>query len=230
MPQEADSLRTVEHACEPDSRTKLLFGGIGVHTGMPRSITLAEEHAHIACYALNPTVPEDIAIHFETAKNLYLYAWLVYRFYPVAEQQARGSVEFALRERQPEFVKKYSEKRCHDPTLRPLLENAIKEGLVKNEDFPSRELWAYRIAESRYRHEVIARAGPQGLNETADYSHVQPTEEDLNHDWLGDFLETIPSIRNEYAHGSGMPYPFVLHTFEVVTVIINQFFPAAQIT
>jgi hypothetical protein len=58
-----------------------------------------------------------------------------------------------------------------------------------------------------------------------DYSEVQPTEEDLSHDWLKDFLDAIPYIRNVHAHGSGMLYHTVLHTFEVVTELINQLYP-----
>jgi hypothetical protein len=58
-----------------------------------------------------------------------------------------------------------------------------------------------------------------------DDANVRPTEDELNHDWLDDFLNAIPYLRNEYAHGSGMLHYSVLHTFEVVTELINQLFP-----
>ena len=61
-----------------------------------------------------------------------------------------------------------------------------------------------------------------------DYSNVKPTEEDLNQDWLGGFLKAIPEIRNEYAHGSEMLYQTVLHTFSLVSQMINQLYPVPE--
>jgi len=61
-----------------------------------------------------------------------------------------------------------------------------------------------------------------------DDSGVIASEDDLNYDWLKAFLDAIPYIRNQHAHGSGMLYHVVLHTFDVVTQIINQLYPAAE--
>lgn len=227
MINEADSLRLPERLTIPDPRSSY-FARHDPETGRPKKLTVEDLHAAVARFTLNPNVPEAIAIHFETAKNLYVYGWFVFRFYPIAEQQAFGTLEFALRERQPEFVREYAKKRPRGfgPGLSALLRNAIKDHLVRNEAFRAREQWAQRRAVERYRYEQMEKMRAEGLSQMeVDDSHVKPTEDDLNHNWLGVFLDAIPYLRNEYAHGSGMLHHTVLHTFEVVSEIINQLFP-----
>ena len=78
---------------------------------------------------------------------------------------------------------------------------------------------------SRRMHEL-------GLSEMAipDEEPV-PTAEELAYDWVGHFTETLPSIRNDYAHGSTSLHTTVLRTFEVARMFINQLFvgaPSAQ--
>lgn len=226
MITESDALRSPGRVCSPDPRT-LGFSVIDNESGLTRQRSLDDQHAKVADFVLNAKVPGEIAIHFETAKNLYLYAWFVFRFYPVAEQQAFASLEFALRERQSEFVASYRSKhRDREPGLGALLKNAIEAELVRNEAFRARERWALRRACARFDLEITKKMADEGLKSmVVDYSEVQPTEEDLSHDWLKDFLDAIPYIRNVHAHGSGMLYHTVLHTFEVVTELINQLYP-----
>lgn len=51
-------------------------------------------------------------------------------------------------------------------------------------------------------------------------------DEDLqDYDYLSVLLKHIPSTRNDYAHGSDMLHNQVLHSFEVVSELINQLFP-----
>lgn len=232
MVNEADSLRSPDRIFDPDPRTPALVR-IDSKTGLPRSITPIDQHEAVAWFQLNPMAPESVQIHFETAKNLYLYAWCVFRFYPVAEQQAFGTLEFALRERQPDFVRQYAKRHSRniEPGLGTLLSNAIKKGLLRNGAFPARERWAHRHALERFRHEQIMKMITEGLTEMAvDDTGVVASEDDLNYDWLQAFSDSIPSIRNEHAHGSGMLYHSVLHTFDVVTQIINQLYPASSTT
>jgi hypothetical protein len=91
-----DALRDPKQATDPDARSEAfaVLDPEGI-----RKATLADSHGAIRDFVLNPAVPNSIMVHFETAKNLYLYAWFVYRFYPVAEQQALTALEFALREK-----------------------------------------------------------------------------------------------------------------------------------
>lgn len=227
MIDESDSLRTPEQVMCPDSRT-LAFVKVNKITGEIRRSSLDDQYDAVAEFRLNSTVPTEIRVHFENARNLYLYSWFVYRFYPVAEQQVFATLEFALRVRQPAFVDAYksAHRFGHEPGLRALLKKAIGDGLVRNEAFPQREQWASRRAKSRFEFEQIEKMHREGLQEMiVDDSGVAVTEEDLNYDWLGTFLAHMPDIRNIYAHGSGMIVPTVLHSFDVVTGIINQLYP-----
>ncbi|TKS58240.1 MAG: hypothetical protein EWM72_03132 [Nitrospira sp.] len=227
MINEADTLRSPARLTSPDPRSSF-FARHDPDTGRPKPITPEDQYAAVTPFVLNPSVPEAIVIHFETAKNLYMYAWFVFRFYPIAEQQAFGTLEFALRERQSEFVRDYMERhpRRMEPGLGVLLKNAIKERLVRNETFKARQRWALTRATERYRYEQIEKMRAEGLRYIEfDDSIVTPTDDDLNHDWLSDFFNAIPYLRNEYAHGSRVLHHSVLHTFEVVTELINQLYP-----
>lgn len=48
-------------------------------------------------YTLNPNAPRDVAMQFEHAKNLYLYAWFGPRFHVLAQKHALTTLELALR-------------------------------------------------------------------------------------------------------------------------------------
>ncbi|WP_198674766.1 hypothetical protein [Rhodoferax ferrireducens] len=41
---------------------------------------------------------------------------------------------------------------------------------------------------------------------------------------------TLPAIRNTYAHGSSMLHSTVLGTFEIVTDLVNQLYPAGSLS
>lgn len=223
----SDCLRAPDSVCDPDPRSRSLVR-LDKRTGDVYSRVLADQHRAIDFFRLNETVPSRVAIHFETAKNLYLYAWFVFRFYPVSEQQALASLEFALRERFPGFVKEqHSRKRRLG--LKKLLNHAIENEYVKNEMISIRERWAWQRAETRHSYGKIQEMMVAGLESMErNESEVTVTQEDLNCDWLGIFKENIPKIRNQYAHGSGELKHTVLHTFELVSEIINQLYLKAK--
>ena len=228
---ECDQLRSPEQVCEPDPRIHLFVVLEDPGTGRFRRRVTKDQYEAIACFKLNEGVPDAVAIHFETAKNLYLYAWFVYRFYPVAEQHVLASLEFSLRERFQEFVA--GEKKKHpkaiEPGLKKLLGYAIKEGFVRNENISAREHRAKTRAKARYSFQKSQEARSAGVDSwIEDDSEIVVTQEDMNYDWLGDFYEIIPRIRNSYAHGSWHLYPApVRHTFEMVAEIINQLYPSS---
>ena len=218
---ECEQLRTPDRVYEPDSRSRSLVT-VDRRTGRSYPRGIKDQYKIIAQFELDDAVPEQIAIHFETAKNLYLYAWFVFRFYPVSEQQALASLEFALRERFPDFVRKQSGKRLG---LKRLLKHAIENGYIRNELFTTREQWAWRRAEMRFSHEKILEMMAAGVESIEwDESEVVVTQDDLDFDWLGVFQETIPEIRNRYAHGSSDLKHSVLHTFEMVVELLNQLY------
>jgi hypothetical protein len=221
---ESDRLRLPDSVCDPDSRTHSIVKLEDKETGRFRRRVIEDQYEAIACFKLNETVPNDVAIHFETAKNLYLYAWFVFRFYPVSEQQALASLEFALRERFPELVAEQSRKPGFG--LKKLLNHAIENNWIKNELFTTRERWAGNRAEMHHSIRKMNEMHAAGVESMKwNESEVSVTEDDLNCDWLRIFQETIPKIRNEYAHGSKELKHTVLHTFEMVVELINQLYP-----
>lgn len=44
----------------------------------------------------------------------------------------------------------------------------------------------------------------------------------MAYDWLTVFIETLPRLRNEYAHGTQMLHASVLVTFQIVSDLIDQ--------
>jgi hypothetical protein len=83
-------------------------------------------------------VPAPIREHFNTGKNLLLYAWFVYRFIPVAELHAYSTVEMALRERaklegRPERLDRKG--RAVPWKFSELLQMAVKERWIVDDGF-----------------------------------------------------------------------------------------------
>ena len=89
----AEALCDPASAMAPDPRAGMFAG--------QAALCLAAHHADIAIVQLSPAVPDPIAIQFEIARNLYLYAWHVYRFYMVAATHALTALELGLGERLP---------------------------------------------------------------------------------------------------------------------------------
>ena len=199
------------------------------HTaGTTRPVELADQHEGIAALSLHAGVPQDGALQFETARNLYLYAWFVYRFYPVAEHHSLACLELALRDRLKDDVRAGKVggggKR---PMLRALLKYAVAQGIVKNEGF---QTWRNRgeiNARGRVEMEKMRTTSEKNLTEISwDDSEIEVTAEDLTWDYANMLVETLPYIRNEYAHKSTNLHNLVLHTIQIVCEIINQLYEA----
>jgi len=218
-----ETLRPPEYVCEADPRSTM-FVRVDRIDGTSRVIELADHHEQISAYRLHGGVPQEIMLQFETARNVYLYAWFVYRFYPVAEHQSLACLELALRERLKEEIRtgKIKGKR---PTLRPLLKYAVDHGLVKNEGFST---WQNRgEINSRHRVEMekIREASEKNLTEIAwDESDIQITAADLDWDYVKMLPDLLPMLRNDYAHGSTDLHNWALRSFQIVSEIINQLY------
>lgn len=224
-PQEVapcDALRNPEQATQADARSEAfaLINATGI-----RPVTLADRYEDIRSFELNPSVPYSIRVHFETAKNLYLFSWFVYRFFPVAEQQALASLEFALRERLPPLEDTPAGKPRREG-LFSRLQRARDLGLIRNEGLQIRERTAMRRARERYKFEALQGMVRTGAPEMVlDDSNVRPSEQDLSHDWIGALIKSLPAIRNDYAHGSERLHSTMLQTFEIASDLINQLYP-----
>lgn len=235
----ADGLRSVDELLLPDAR---MHHFSLCEAGTYRSLTQKDRHASISMLSLDASVPEDIRVHFDTARNAYLYAWFVYRFHVVAEQHALSTLELALRTvlarrgiiddaqsavlgRGSDQSAVKSNRRREASGLRQLLDIAAKHKIIVNEKLPLREQWALDMASRRISLEQINYMREHGLDElVVQVETPVPTEAELNFDWIGRYCEVLPQIRNIYAHGSTNLHASVLRTFEVVWSLVNQMF------
>ena len=224
-PFHPERLRPINYVCTPDPRS-VDFVTPDRQAGGWRQLEVTDNHRAVSIYNLNAAAPEDIKVHFDTARNLYLYAWFVYRFYPVAEYHALACLELALRERyEKEIPKKYFGRSKH-VSLKPLLRYAVDKGDVKNEGFKKWHESAAIRAKTRYQYEKLDEMQQKGLEQIElDDSEVQVTDMDRNLGYINDLIEILPKFRNNYAHGSKMLHNHVLGTIQIVSEIINQIYP-----
>ena len=204
----SDKLKLFEQMCEPDRRQSFfaVFEGASF-----RKSTLEDLYQEVSEFVLHPSVPEAIQINFDTARNIMLYSWFVYRFMPVAELQACSSLELALR------IKFGLEHAEHAPTLAGLLKKAIEEKLVSDIQIKTHQRIAKRreefIQSQRRFLEVLGQSAPEPPpSDPQGYCKI--------------LWDTFPSLRNDLAHGSNTLSPtraFV--TLEVCCDLINQLFP-----
>lgn len=216
----AEALRDAASAMAPDPRTGALPG--------QEPLSLAAHHADVAKVQLSPAVPAAIAIQFETARNLYLYAWHVYRFYMVAATQALTTLEFGLRERLPkQLPMPYQRAGQKRPMLAGMLGYAIDQGLVRNEGFRRWHRAGEQRARERRSMDAIRTMVDQGLDsmEIDDEGPLKVLPEDLRWDLVEVLRQSMPSLRNELAHGSPMLTRQVLGTLELVAEILGQLYP-----
>lgn len=219
----ADRLRDSATAMLPDPRT--------VAWAAPEPPSLAVHHAGVAAIQISSAVPEPVAIQFENARNLYLYAWYVYRFYMPATAAALAALEFGLRERlRTTLPEKEQGKKL---MLKRLLRMAVDKGLVRNEGFRRWHHAAQVNARERLSMEALKAMIDNELDsveylipelpELPELPEILP--EDQQWDLVGGLPDSLPTIRNELAHGSSMLTNQVLGTIELVAEILNQLFP-----
>jgi len=223
----SDELRDAENATNPDPRSE---GFSTIEAGFARPYTLQDRSDIISSIVLNPEVPSSIRVQFDTARNLYLYAWFVYRFHTVAEQHALAALEFALREWfiSAGLVEGDAE---YIPGLKHFLKDAVTRGLIANERLSFRQAWAVDLARNRLRQFQVDEMTRLNASEmTFIDSEIRPTKEDLEHDWIGVFIEALPDIRNTYAHGTDHLHHTVLRTFHVVADLVNQLFAQSPVS
>lgn len=206
MIDSCDRVRTPSNVREADPRTQ--------HQ------TLEQRIGYIVQFTLSADVPDEVRMHFETGRNLFVYAWHVYRFNMVAEQHILASLEMAVRLRLASFT-------GDEPPrgLAKLLHAASANGLIANERLSDRGERALEMARDRHRRAEIRRMNEEGLNHcVVDYTNVQLTEAELQFDWIGRFITALPQLRNMHAHGTDNLRPNVGRSFDFVCELINQLF------
>ncbi|WP_342132910.1 hypothetical protein [Hydrogenophaga sp. OTU3427] len=218
----ADALRNPKSALLPDLRSTM-FGAL-------EEPTFDMHHQDIHAIQLSSSVPEAVAIHFETARNLCLYAWFVYRFYMVSEAQALSALEFGLRERLPSTLPiKYHKNQDAPPMLAGMLRYVIDQKLVRNEGFRRWHQAAELRAKERETDETIQMMIEQNLTSLERDSSRPPKikPEDQHWDFVEYLKKGLPSRRNTLAHGSSMLSRNALSTLEIVAETLNQLFPVS---
>lgn len=174
------------------------------------STTLESDHEKLSQMVLSQKVPEDVRSYFETIKNLCLYGRFVYAFYQVAEWLTYPLMELALRERL------YPKKKGRAPGFRTLLKRAIERGLIKEESFSH----VRRIRQQQaMMDEALRHAGlPVNLLPPADT-------------YLQILAETLPSLRNYFAHPRGFAIQTpggAFFSIRFASEFINQLFETSD--
>ena len=94
MTDHPDFLRSPKSIFDPDPRSSG-FDVLSKH-GL-RAKTLEDQHEVVAEITVHAGVPRAVIVKFETAKNLNLFSWFVYRFHSAARSHAYECLELALR-------------------------------------------------------------------------------------------------------------------------------------
>ncbi|HYG35621.1 MAG TPA: hypothetical protein VEC99_12595 [Clostridia bacterium] len=185
--------------------------------GTSRGIQLEDLHKRMSELNLNSTVPEAVRTGFDTARNLFLYSWFVYRFQTVAELQAYATLEFALGKRLE------AEGAGHIKNLSPRLNFAVDKGWLRADGVRVYQ----QKAESRKRYaEGQAKFFREFLKHENGWQDPDPqTEAGRAADYLRNLTGGIPKLRNSVAHGTPMLRGGTALTLEICCDLINQLFP-----
>lgn len=203
---EVDSLKDFNELTKPDPRNLAFLR------------TIEERHAYLSSVTLKETVPIEVIQLFETAKNLSLYSWFVYRFHQTSEMVAFSSTELALKIR----FKLENPNSKNRITFNELIVHAINNHWVAKDNFSRLYQRAINIAEQTKAIEAAVFLDQTNSNEcvledpTKEEIYNALEELDLN------FLLLIPKIRNDLAHGSKILSPSSASTLQFLSEIINQ--------
>ena len=198
-------------------------------TGETRPQELKDHYELVGRFALTETVPEKVRSHFNTAKNVLLYTWFAYGFFPVAELQALNALELALKERIGEdglkALKKQLKKTGKRLGLQAYIEHAAASKWIKNEDFKA----YHRAPYARARYELQLKKSEEmrekGLSSIEYNEEEIVVPEENTTDFVGVLINTVNWIRNTHAHGDVMLYPVsVWQTFEICSDFINALY------
>lgn len=180
--------------------------------------TIEERHAYLSSITLKETVPIEVRQLFETAKNLSLYSWFVYRFHQTSEMIALSSTELALKIR----FKLEHPNGCNRITFNDLIIHAKNNNWVAKDKFSKLYRRAVTIAEQNKDSEAVFFLHETNTDEcvledpTKDEINSALEELDLN------FLLSVPKMRNDLAHGSKTLSPSSASTLQLLSEIINQ--------
>lgn len=227
LPIEED-FRTPSNVMLPDDRSNL----VGLNS-------IEQLHEAIDEYRLDKSIPENIRIQFATVKNLILYSYYVYRFFPVAKHQLFVVLEHAIKacigEQVLQDYKKAKNRKQGKNShrfsmgLKLSLHYLVEHDLIKNEDFRVWQEGKAREAWARYRIQVSKKMDEENLQcYELDENEVDYDGFNYEHDYVSVLANILPKVRNSLAHGSNYLSASTVHDLEVVTTIINKIFARAS--
>lgn len=213
----------LETVMQPDERM-LLYVLHDPVTGENRPQEIRDHYESVASLVLDESVPDDIHNLYNIAKNVLLYTWYEYGFFPVAAQQAFTTLEYALRDRLGESAINELKKQRRRG-LYAYIEYAIEQGWIRNEDFSAWHRAPMLRARDEYLFKKIKEMDEKGLDSIeVDYDEAEVPKTNTV-DYLDVLLRTVNKIRNWHAHGEYILHPpSVWHTFEMCADFINAIY------
>lgn len=199
-----DQFRNLAEVLEPDPRQ----GNLVIPTTDAeafRGRELRDVHRSVAEAFLHDGVPDDVWIQFETARNLWLYSWFVYRFSAVAELVVYASLERALH------------LACIDRGVSPPRGlGALMSLAVKARWINALAIQGYRSLLERNRH---FREHLQAVQPDVSLSEGPDPEA-----YLQAVQNALRALRNEYAHGDPLLTGYGAQAIRLCADTINQLF------
>ncbi len=193
--ESADEFKPIGEISLPDPRQEnfahLASNGIC-------KVTLEGYYSTLEKLTLNISVPADVRVSYDTAKNLLLYSWFVYRFRTLAEFQAYATLEYALRMKigLKETQKGWGLGRC--------FEHALKNGWFKDNGI------------RQYNRLVDSWKEQWGSEPIGNLPADQ---------WVRRLKDSFPPLRNTIAHGRPYLGGGSLLVLEICADLINQLYP-----
>jgi hypothetical protein len=211
-----ERMRLLQDLAKPDPR----------HLG--RSDLLASRYTELEGIHVDESVPDNVRQLFETAKNLSLYSWYVYRFHPVARLVAYTCLESALRQlvlRDASFPK--NKLRNGRPVFKEMLKHAVEHGWLRNEGFEIARHLAGVRAKQLVTIGQIEEMTALGLEriESREPSAEEIAAELESSTYVHGLTESIPLIRNHLAHGGSFLDSGSVAILKIVAEALNQLYP-----
>ena len=124
------TFKTLSDILQADQRFVLVIEAQD-EAGEPRPWTLGDQHELMRPLNLSSKVPTDVQEKFDTARNIFVYAWFDYELHTVAEQYGYVVVEMALKARHKMAGIEPPKRRG----LAALFHSAIKHGWIQAGDY-----------------------------------------------------------------------------------------------
>lgn len=121
-------LKPIEEVTRADVRMAYL-GVLTADGASVAPLTFERYYAVIAAECVPEHLPGDVRQQFETGRNLMLYSWYCYRFFPVAVLQLFATLELGLR------LAFQEDRERRGSSLATLLKRARREGTLRSASF-----------------------------------------------------------------------------------------------